>query len=69
MGHLDNRDNRPLDALEEFSTKIASDINDLPTTSPHGTRQMRFSLPCCETFLQPGRGAYPCAGARAWTRR
>jgi len=29
-------DNRPLDDLKKFSTTIVTDINDLPTTSPHG---------------------------------
>ena len=28
---------RPLDDLKEFSTTMASDINDLPATSPHGS--------------------------------
>lgn len=31
------KDNRPLDELTEFSTTIAGDINDLATTSPHGS--------------------------------
>jgi hypothetical protein len=30
-------DDRPLDDLKEFSTTMAADINDLPTTSPHGS--------------------------------
>jgi hypothetical protein len=28
---------RPLDDLKEFSARIATDINDLPQTSPHGS--------------------------------
>jgi hypothetical protein len=28
--------NRPLYGLKAFSTTIATDINDLPATSPHG---------------------------------
>jgi hypothetical protein len=30
-------DDRPLSGLKKFSTTIATDINDLPTTSPHGS--------------------------------
>ena len=30
-------DNRPLYGLKAFSTTIATDINDLPATSPHGS--------------------------------
>jgi len=29
--------NRPLCGLKALSTKIVTDINDLPTTSPHGS--------------------------------
>jgi hypothetical protein len=29
--------NRPLYGLKKFSTTIAIHINDLPTTSPHGS--------------------------------
>ena len=28
---------RPLDGLKAFSTRIATNINDLPRTSPHGS--------------------------------
>jgi hypothetical protein len=30
-------DDRPLCGLEVFSTTIATDINDLPVTGPHGS--------------------------------
>ena len=30
-------DDRPLDDLKEFSTRMTTEINDLPTTSPHGS--------------------------------
>ncbi len=33
---------RPLLDLKEFSATVASNINDLPTTSPHGSD---FGLP------------------------